>query len=160
MARMESICPDCGAATPDGRAGCQAMVDALWALEFSDFRFARAHRMGVDAYALQHPDRCCASSKSLAAHLGGLCCAFEHAESPHAMKALHRWLNSRPEVEKPELPLARGALTVADVSGILEPRAYDAAVEQWARSAWEAYAALHPVARRWIEAALARRPRA
>jgi hypothetical protein len=36
----------------------------------------------------------------------------------------------------------------------LDPQAYGEAVERWARSTWDAYSALQPLARRWIAEAL------
>ena len=48
-------------------------------------------------------------------------------------------------------PTFRGALAFADVHGLTDADAHARVVEPWARSTWEAYAALHPLARAWIE---------
>ncbi len=133
------------------------MADALWAREFSEVRFSRAHRLGVDAYSVQHPERYCKSAKSMVAHLGGLCCAFERRGDPEALRRLQRWLIRGPSLVRPEPPRARGAITIAELTGIDDPALYAPAVERWARSAWEAYAALQPIARAWVEQAMARR---
>jgi hypothetical protein len=37
-----------------------------------------------------------------------------------------------------------------------DPESHARAVEAWARSTWQAYAALHRLARRWLEAAVAK----
>ena len=133
-------------------------MDELLGRDFSDVLYFRVHRLMVDTYALQHPERYCASAKSLAAHLSGLCSILERGGSrARGSDALRRWLDGgRADLEKPELPARRGELTIADVRGAEGPVAYDEAVERWARSTWEAYAPLHGLARSWVEAATAR----
>src|SRR5262245_48528058 len=154
---MSEACAGCGRPVPGGTAGCRAEFHELGARAFGDLALARRHRMIVDTYCLQHPDDFCASAKSLAAHLCGLCCAFEHGGHPSALSALRRWLDGPRPLTKPELPPTRGAVTLADVLAAPDPDARDRAVERWARSAWDAYADLHPVARRWLQDALRRR---
>jgi hypothetical protein len=144
-----------------GEAGCQAIFEELMARDFGNVLYFRSHRMLVDTYALQHPERYCASPKSLAAHLIGLCWILEH-DGNRAVggEELRRWLNGSPKIEKPALPAARGDLTIASVREARDPESHGRAVEAWARSTWQAYAALHPLARRWIETAVAEnRPR-
>jgi hypothetical protein len=110
----------------------------------------------VDTYALQHPDRYCVSPKSFAAHLTGLCWTLERSgDRAVGSEALRRWLNGTSRIEKPDLPVFRGNVRIADVTGVEEPVAYGKAVDGWARATWEAYAELHVVARRWIQDALA-----
>ena len=43
----ETFCPGCGAATPNGRAGCQALFDEVLAREFGDYRYVRFHQLTV-----------------------------------------------------------------------------------------------------------------
>lgn len=75
---MASGCPQCGASSVDGgRTGCQRLFDEVLAREFSDYRYARLHRLTVDANALQHPAEYMRSSKSFAAHLTGAYAAIE-----------------------------------------------------------------------------------
>lgn len=69
------------------------MFEEFGARSFADPPYWRVHRMMVDAYCLQHPERYCVSAKSLAAHLTGLCCAFEHGGHPSVNAAVQRWLN-------------------------------------------------------------------
>src|SRR5207249_6539748 len=96
----------------------------------------------------------CASPKSLAAHLMGLCWLIERGGSRAVgSEPLRRFLGTI-ALEKPALPRARGALTVADVRGAADPDAHYRAVDAWARSTWDAYAALHSIARPWIAQAL------
>jgi hypothetical protein len=151
---MALSCRDCGLTAPNEAPECQALFDELCVRQPGPpFTYA-VRRMKVDAYSLQHPDRYCASAKSLAANLTGLFCAFEHRSHPSVLEVQRCWLDGRPPLEKPALPASRGSLTIADVHGAEDAVLLVAAVERWARSTWEAYAMLHPVARRWTEQAL------
>jgi hypothetical protein len=152
-----SVCSGCGLAVPGGTAGCQALAQDMAVRGFSDPAYAGVYRLAHDTYCLQHPDSFCISTKSLAAHLTGLCWALEYGGHPMGYRALQRWLDGTPPSEKPEIPAFRGALTIAEVYVAADAEAHADAVERWARSTWEAYAALHPLARRWIEEALAER---
>src|SRR5712692_4541640 len=114
---MDPQCTGCGRSVQGGTASCQAMFDGLLARELSRPSYYRLHRKSVDTYCLQHPDTYCASAKSFAAHFTGLCCAFEHGGHPSVLKAVQKWLNGARSIAKPELPLSRGALTIADVFG-------------------------------------------
>ena len=151
---MESPCPSCGVIVEGGAEGCQELFEHLGVRTFKNFAFARFHRMAVDAYSLQHPDRYCASAKSLMAHLGGLCCAFDHNNDPAAHSALQRSLNGTVSLTKPELPHKRGALTIAHALSSENPDHYEKNVKEWAQAAWDAYSPLHPYARSWITRAL------
>ena len=161
MTSMHSIerCAGCGLEVHGGAAGCQTLFDELLARDFGDVRFGRLHRMMVDIYSLQHPDRYCASAKSFAAHLTGLCWLIEHPETSRATgnDALRAWLDGVPELSRPTPPESRGALTIAHVHAQVDAAAYARAVEEWASSTWAAYAPLHERARQWIERAY-RRP--
>jgi len=149
-------CDGCGLEVAGGTRGCQLVMDELVARDFTSIYHFRVHRMMVDTYSLQHPERYCASAKSLAAHLTGLGWLVEH-EGDRAVgsEALRHWLDGRPALEKPPIPSFRGRLTIGDVRAAEDPDAYARAVERWARSTWEAYAPLHEVAREWIRHALA-----
>ena len=151
-----AACAGCGAVLPGGTAGCQALADERLVREFADLGRARFHRLATDCYCLQHPDRYCRSAKSLAAHLAGLCWALEYGGHPSGYTALNRFLDGTPALTKPEIPAARGTVTLADVVGAADAEAYARAVDAWARSIWAAYGPLRPVARTWIQTALAR----
>jgi hypothetical protein len=144
-------CPGCGLDL--GAEACRSLFDELGALAWTDVRYAREQRKTVDAYALQH-DEYIESAKSLMAHLGGLCCAFDYHSDPAAYDALLKSLNGSPELQKPLLPSFRGAVTIAEVMLPHNPETHAEAVDRWARSAWEAYASLHSFARQWIEKAM------
>jgi hypothetical protein len=158
--RAVEACSGCGLRIAGGDDGCRALWDEQLATDFGDARFFRVHRVMVDTYCLQHPARHCASAKSFAAHLTGLCWALEHdGDRAVGNETLRRWLNGRVAIERPEPPAERGALTVANVRAAADPRTHAEIVERWARATWDAYAPLHPVAHRWIEQALAVAPR-
>jgi len=126
----------------------------MLARDFSDAAYFGAHRLLVDVYSLQHPERYCASAKSLAAHLCGLAQILEESASAAVGDgALRKWLNGKTPIEKPELPAFRGALTIADVQAANNASEHRQQVDRWARAVWEAYAPLHDVARRWISEA-------
>jgi len=155
--RPRDRCEGCGLTVAGGVAGCQAIMDRLLALHFGDVAYFGSHRLFVDAYSLQHPDRYCVSFKSLAAHAMHLCWSLEHGGSraiPSA--AIRRWLERHPGLHKPELPAFRGPLTIAEVAATGAPAEHHHAVERWARATWEAHRSLHPEVRRWVELALVR----
>ena len=77
-----------------------------------------------------------------------------HGSQPSVLEAQRRWLDGRPPLENPALPASRGSLPIAAAYGAPAAVSLVAAVARWARSTWEAYAVLHPVARRWTEEAL------
>jgi hypothetical protein len=133
-----------------GEADCAALRDALLARDFEEpVRYWKYHRLAVDAYCVQH-EPYVRSAKSLAAHLCGLCVFFEHGNDEEKMRGVQLWLSGNPKLVKPVLPKLRGSLTIKDVSRIEDPAAYGPAVEAWARSAWDAYGELQPVAREWL----------
>ena len=133
-----------------GAPDCATLRDLLLARDFEQpALYFGKHRLAVDAYCVQHSPYV-KSAKSLAAHLCELCVALERDSDHVQLDRLQRWLSTNPALDKPDLPVHRGELTIAHVSGIDDPVAYGVAVDEWARSAWEAYAAHHELARRWL----------
>lgn len=150
------VCEHCGALVRGGAAGCQRLFDEVIAREFGDYRYGRVHRLTVDAYSLQHPDRYMRSGKSFAAHLTGACVAAEHEDASAVNRAVQRWLSGNPVVHKPErLPERRGELTVTHVHSAASAEEHVERVREWARSAWEAWSEHHDSARRLIDEATA-----
>ncbi len=147
---MSSPCSGCGLVTPTGADGCQEIFDQLAARALTNVAYGRTHRLVVDVYALQHPDRYMASGKSAAAHLLGVCAALEHENNPLFINLIHKWLDGPAKVAKPELPASRGASTIADIQAASnDPALYARAVRNWARATWRAYAPLHSIVRDW-----------
>lgn len=144
----------------DGATGCHRIFEELLARDSSNPPDNRAHRMMVDTYCLQHPERYCRSSKSLASHLVSLCSMIE-ADEDRATGAdsVREWLEGRSPSEKTDLPSSRGELTIRHVHDTGTPEEHVKAVEQWARSTWEAYAPLHDQARSWLDEAMSQHTR-
>jgi hypothetical protein len=156
LASLGEICADCGLRTGPGEPNCADLRDALLARDFErPALYWKFHRMAIDAYCVQH-SAYVESAKSLAAHLCGLCVALEHANHAATLKGIQQWLSTNPKLQKPELPTFRGSVTIADVGGIEDPVEYGRAVEAWARSAWEEYRDLQPIAREWLARSAAR----
>jgi Family of unknown function (DUF5946) len=144
-------CSECGLSVDAGQPRCEELRDILLARDFQQpVLFWQYHRLAIDAYCVQHSSYV-KSAKSLAAHLCGLCIYFDHQNDAAAMRTLQRWLSTNPQINKPELPAKRGQLTITHVSGIEDSVSYGCAVEQWARSAWDAYENLHVTAREWLK---------
>ncbi len=154
-----AACPRCGAPV-GGEAACRTRLDELMARAASDARFARAYRVALEAYAMQHVETFGLSAKSYAAHLTGLCCMVEHEGDPAMLGAIRRWLDGVVPLEKPPLVVRRGRLTILDAQRAAEPDAHAAAVRAWAADVWSAYQDQHALAQRWLaEAARAPAPR-
>jgi hypothetical protein len=153
----EGACPECGLRPQAGQPDCETQRDELLARDYEQpALYWSFHRMAVDAYCLQHAPYV-ASAKSLAAHLCGLCIAFEHGNSAEQLRQLQRWLSTNPKIEKPALPARRGDLTIGHIYGITDPVQFGSAVNSWARAVWNAYQDLQPLARVWLSMAGATR---
>ena len=148
------VCEDCGAAVAGGRDGCLKLFEEVIAREFTDYRYGRTHRLTVDAYALQHPDKYMRSGKSFAAHLTGACAALEHEDALALNQAVQKWLSTNPQVEKPaHLPQRRGDLNITYIHSAPDADEHVKRVREWARDAWGAWAEHHALARRLIDEA-------
>ena len=143
-------------AVAGGSQGCQRLFESIGLREYDDMRFGRYHRIVVDLYAMQHPDRYGRSAKSFAAHLTGLCAWLEdEADSQSVNAAVQRWLSGPSPIDKPPVPRRYGALTIRELVDEADPARYGDALRRWARSTWQAYAPLHAIARAWIDTAVA-----
>ena len=152
---MSEACASCGLAIAGGTAGCQRLFESIGLREYEDMRFVRYHRIVVDVYAMQHPDRYGRSAKSFAAHLTGLCAWVENEAGVHTVNAaVQRWLSGPSPIARPALPPSYGALTIRDLVDAEDPVRYGEALRAWARSTWDAYASLHVTARAWIATSL------
>jgi hypothetical protein len=133
-----------------GQPNCAALFDSLLTRDFEQpALYWKYHRLAVDTYSVQHSSYV-KSSKSLAAHLCGLCVALEQGNDSRKLDELQRWLSTNPKLPKPDLPSFRGSLTIADISGTKDPASYAEAIQAWAQSAWAAYGDLQPMVRKWL----------
>ena len=147
-----NVCEDCKAVVPEGKAGCLKIFEAVLVRDYSDFRYAKNHRLTVDVYSLQHPDAYMRSGKSFAAHLTGMCSALEYREDSLAInQAVQRWLNGPRTIDKPmQLPQGRGVLTIMYIHGAADAEEHNRRVQEWARAVWDSWSEYHALARKWI----------
>ena len=149
--RSNGACDDCGNVVAGGKAGCLTIFEEVIAREFSDYRYGKIHRLTVDAYSLQHPDKYMRSGKSFAAHLTGMCSALEYEDSLAVNQNVQKWLSVNPKIEKPaQLPARRGDLTITYVHGATDAEEHTRRVQEWARNVWAAWVEHHELARLFI----------
>ena len=158
MSLAETRCDECGAPVA-GVAACRTLFDEVIAREFSDYRYARLHRLTVDSYALQHPEQFMRSAKSFVAHLTGMCAAMENEDPASINRTVQKWLGGPKPIDRPcdVPPGQRGSLTVVDVLSVQDPQQYLERIREWARDAWLAWSTHHALAREWIKLAQASR---
>ena len=151
-------CP-CGLA--EGRAACQDLMNdvALRVRALAWTGSMPTWRLMHDVYCIQHEEEYCNRYVGLAAHLGGVCWGLEHGGREKGYRALQKFIETKPWGEAPYppapgIPKDRGAVTVASLKEADDPERLAAGVDRWARSAWVAYAALQPLAREWVRAAM------
>ena len=136
-----------------GRAGCQALYDALAVPGSGGPGLSPRRDLAFDAYCMQHPGTYCRSAKSYAAHLTRLCCGLEYGGDPQVYRAIQRWLNGVVPLEKPEVLAKRGRTTVADLQVAATRQEMERLAQAWAEEVWKAYTPQHEIARGWIRLA-------
>ena len=65
---------------------CEGIFETLMDVVYTDFSYGKTHRLMVDAYALQHPNKYMISAKSYAAHLTGIGIAMEYGDDPELFR--------------------------------------------------------------------------
>ena len=151
---MRDRCEFCGAIEVGGYDGCRSIFNQITAQSFSDAAHFAVHRAAVDCYALQHPEYFCASAKSYAAHLSGLCVAVEYNGSLEVNAAIQRWLSGPIKLLKPAVLIKRGDITVTHLQAATDVQDHIQRVHDWCRAVWLAYHDLQATARSYVEAAL------
>jgi len=147
-------CEDCGAVVADGKSGCLGLFEEILAREFSDYRYGKIHRLTVDTYSLQHPDRYMRSGKSFAAHLTGMCAALEYENTFALNQVVQRWLSTNPQINKPaRIPEHRGNLTITHIHSASDTDEHVKRVREWAQAVWPAWSLHHDLARQLISEA-------
>jgi hypothetical protein len=171
-----TACPDCGAPIPGGRRACRAIYHDI-NLRFragtsSGLSETRPARLGetrprvaaatirigrllVDSYALQHLDPYCRTAKELIYHIASLCCGLEFGGSTAIYAALQRSIDGAFRELRPTPPEHLGDLTIANLAATAKDTQCAQRIETWARSVWNAYSPLQPLARDWIKRAMA-----
>ena len=161
MRNNEAICFCCGAATEisngpvhkylDSSPGCWAAYGEVLAQEYSDFRYARNHRLTVDAYALQHPGKPSPQTiQSAAVHLASLGKIIEHDWSnTDSAKFMQKLANHKAQFFWLEPPTKLGEVTVMDVLATTDAESHLGMVERWALSTWKAWQPHHDQVKVW-----------
>jgi hypothetical protein len=128
------------------------------AREYSDTAYAVSYRLGVDAYAVQHPGHPSPQSiQSVAAHLIRLCLFLEHRlDNGRANDAILAAVRLKPKFVWLTPPSNRGEITVADVHRTTTVEDHIALVRAWAESAWAAWKPHHAQIEAWLPAEFVR----
>lgn len=157
-------CPGCGGLFPEvegpthrymeSSPGCWAIYGEVLAREYSEPAYAENYRLGVDAYAVQHPGRPSPQSiQSVGLHLIRLCLILEDGlELSRANEAMLKATESKKDFFWLEPPNSRGAITVADVYRAGTAKEHKDVVHKWSKSAWDAWASHHDQIREWLRA--------
>jgi hypothetical protein len=147
-------CGECGAVGVADPGECERLFQEVVGWEFGQPELYGVHRLTVDAYSLQHPDRYMRSAKSAAAHLAGMCWSLERAGGPAVSRALSAWLGGSVELPRvtPPAPGQRGDLTIRHVHDAGGASEHSRRVREWADSVWEAWEIGHEQARAWVRA--------
>lgn len=159
---MAYPCPGCGAhlqpvdgpvhAYMASSPACFGAFNLVIAAEYSDPALMAAHRLSVDAYAVQHPgsaeDRRCVQSVGL--HLARLGVQLDSFMRPKDINDLmvrfsgHKaslvWLDPPSTFRK----------TIADVVEFTGSKRHEGAVRDWALSTWQDWSAHHDTIRQWV----------
>lgn len=153
-------CPGCAVELPpvegpihrylESSPACWAAYGEVLSREYQDPAYGEAHRLTVDAYAVQHPGRPGPQAiRSVGAHLVSLHAVLERGfDDTRATELIRRAVASAPFVWL-EPPASRGELTVVSVLAAGSASEHVAAVRAWARSAWHAWARHHPTIHAW-----------
>lgn len=165
-------CVGCGALFPpsDGpihrymlsSSGCWAAYGEILQRFYGSDDAVDAHRISVDAYAVQHPGTPSPQAiQSVTGHLINLCLLFEHNVSgPKWRRGMIQAVTSLSDqfvwLEPPE---QNGTITVADLLPLTDIQALHQASIEWARSIWDSWYAHHPVIRQWTAKIMARKQR-
>ena len=80
-----------------------------------------------------------------------LCLVFERGADPREGPRLHRLMVERPVFHWLEPPRTRGTVTVLDVIATSNGDSHIAKVNEWGRSAWNAWSAHHDTVRSWLD---------
>jgi Family of unknown function (DUF5946) len=136
---------------------CWAAYGEVLAREYNDPAFTAAHRLTVDAYAVQHPGRPSPQSiQSVGIHLISLYVVLEeqltHRAATQLMQRTADWMR----FVWLEPPRDRGEHDVTNVVAARSPDEHVRAVQSWAQSVWQAWSQHHSLVRAWAAEAQAK----
>jgi hypothetical protein len=139
--------------------GCWAAFGQILQRFYGNDAAADAHRISVDAYAVQHPGTPSPQAiQSVTGHLVNLCLMSEYKVSDPEwrrglIKAVTRYSDQFVWLEP---PAQNGSITVADLLPLSDISALHQRSIDWASSIWDAWHAHHPVIRKWANKIMTR----
>ena len=131
--------------------GCWAAYGELLAKSYGEFNFPPAHRIIVDAYAVQHPgEKNDQAVHSVALHLIRLFNIFEIGyENEKANGIMSRSTQFKGIFTRLEPPSFLGGITAVDVAKAITFSEYQRIVNDWGLCAWRAWEIHHEIIRKW-----------
>lgn len=131
--------------------GCWSVYGVLLSRDYGEYGYPTAHRLSVDAYAVQHPGKPNRQAiQSVAVHLIGLYYSLEKGMPPtQVTKAIGRATQFSDQFAWLEPPASMGPITVVDAADANGPEEYQRVAKEWARSAWTAWSAHHAMIQAW-----------
>lgn len=155
-----TICPGCSAELPahdgpvhryiESSAACWARYGELLAREYEDAAYMRAHRLTVDAYAVQHPGKPSTQAiRSVAVHLISMHAVLELGLSSNEATSLIKVCADEGEFNWLAPPRGAYRLNVLHPLAARTASEHVVAVREWAECAWEAWAPHHAQVRAW-----------
>jgi hypothetical protein len=97
------------------------------------------HQNVVDAFAAQHADESSKPIYIVFALIGLYLCVEKNFTGKQAQKAHMQLAKTRRQYARPALPKDRGAIGIQDVLAAPPSPARDAMIQNWCKSAWEAW---------------------
>ncbi|MDH5378660.1 MAG: DUF5946 family protein, partial [Gammaproteobacteria bacterium] len=131
--------------------GCWATYGEILAKEYSSTEYFQIHRLGVDAYAVQHPGKQDKQSiHSVGVHLIRLyLCLEQGVPAEKANEAMLKITQHKSQYIWLSPPESMGEITAADIVKETTVEGHVEATKAWARSAWEAWSDHHPQIIAW-----------
>ncbi len=132
--------------------GCWAVYGEVLAREYQQPAYFQAHKLTVDAYAVQHPGQPSPQSiQSVAVHLIRLCLLLERGlDMERANAAMLSATSQKTKYHWLPPPGSRGEITAADVHRTASAAEHIARVRAWAASAWTAWSEHYGTVHSWL----------
>jgi hypothetical protein len=156
-------CPGCGVELPsidgpvhrymESSAACWNRYGELLAREYQAPDYMMAHRLSVDAYAVQHPGTLSPQSvQSVAVHLISLFAVLNLGYSHRDATNLIKRCANQGTFEWLDPPRGVATLNVLHPLQATSATAHIAAVKEWATYAWQSWSQHHQQIRTWAQA--------
>lgn len=132
--------------------GCWSCFETVLAREYGDLAYHEVHRLTVDTYAIQHPGQPSKQTiNSVALHGISLCVIFDDdIPMESATRVIQQAAKNKARFEWLTPPASMGPITVADVLRAKDAETHVKLVNEWAQSAWNAWADHHDTFKQWL----------